>query len=86
MIDSKELDKMSQIEITEIDPSTLVDISTIELDMTLPQAERMEQYIEQVHNPYCFLSGSTPVRIRFAETEKTLSHSLQDYFTRLKQR
>jgi aspartate carbamoyltransferase regulatory subunit len=86
MLGSKELDKMSQMAISEIDPNTLVNVSAVSVDTALPQAERVQQFLRQIHNPYCFMSGDTPVRIRFAGADKELSQSLIDYFSRLKQK
>ncbi len=76
---------MSQIDISKINHDSLVDISTVSIDPEMPQAERIERYLEQIHNPYCFLSGDTAVRIRFVG-DKDLSKSLVEYFSRLKQK
>ncbi len=86
MINSSDLNKMSQINICEINPDALVKTSSIYIDSQLPQTEKIERYLEQIQNPYCFMSGDTPVRIRFAKTERTLSQSLIEYFSRLKQK
>ncbi len=80
-----ELEKMSQIGIDTVERDDLRNIHAITLDPSLPQIERVRRYVEQSGNPYCFLCGDTPVRIRFADTGRTLSQSLLEYFTRLKQ-
>jgi hypothetical protein len=77
---------MSQVEIEKIDPSTLVNVSAVSINPKLPQTERIKQLLQQIHNPYCFMSGDTPVRIRFVKPEKPLSQSLLEYFSRLKQK
>ncbi len=86
MLNSLRLFEMSQVEIEKVDPDILVDISTVSIDPALPQVERIEQYINQVGNPYCFLSGSTPVRIRFVRLDRELSQSLGGYLSRLQQK
>ncbi len=80
-----ELERMRRIGIEEITRDSLRNVRTIDLDPSLPQTERALRYIEQTGNPYCFLSGDTPVRVRFADTDRTLSQSLLEYFSRLKQ-
>lgn len=65
-------------------PSTLVDIRNIHIDSSLPAAKKMQSYFEQIVNPYCFLCGDTPVRIRFVAEDRTLKQSLCDYFLSLK--
>lgn len=84
MLTLKQLDEMSRIEITKIDKSTLVDISTMRVDTSLPDFQRMQDYLEQVKNPYCFLCGDTPVQISFKENGKELGDLLCSYFTCLK--
>ncbi len=86
MLNSTQLNRMSQMDICSIDPKILADISTVSIDAALPQTERIERYLKQVGNPYCFMSGDTPVRIRFANGEKPLTQSLIDYFSSLKQK
>ena len=64
----------------EVDRSQLVDISTIKTDKNLPAAQRMEQYLAQVKNPYCFLCGDSVVRLRFNDDGNDLKSSLKNYF------
>ena len=86
MLGSTELDRMSQMDINDIDPDTLTNVSAVSIDAALPQTERIERYLQQIGNPYCFISGDTPVRIRFAGGDKPLQQSLINYFSRLKQK
>ncbi len=80
----EELNEMSRMEITDIDRMSLVDITTIRIDQTLPIETRMQQYLKQIRNPYCFLCGGTPVRVRFSETEKTLDDAVKCHYLSLK--
>ena len=84
MMNKLQLQQMRSIDITQIDHSTLVDIRNIHIDSSLPAAEKMQSYFEQIKNPYCFLCGDTPIRIRFAAEDKTLKQSLCNYFLSLK--
>jgi len=65
---------------TEIDRSKLVDIHTIKLDESLTAAQRAEQYLEQIKNPYCFLCGDAVVRVRFDSNGGDLQAHLKNYF------
>jgi len=84
MISKSELIDMSDIDITNIDKSTLVDVDTIHIDPSQPIEKRMETFITAVKNPYCFLCGDTPVRVRYVSNKKSLEQSLGDYFISLK--
>ncbi len=86
MLNSQRLNEMSQTDIETLDPATLVNISSISIDATLPQADKMEQYFTQTGNPYCFMSGKTPVKIRFVRPDRELTQSLGNYLSRLSQK
>ena len=85
-VNSQALYEMSRVEIDKIDPSILVDIDNIDINHTLPYEEKILCFIRQIKNPYCFISGGVPVRICFAGEGKTLSQSLINYFSALKQK
>ncbi|MFR5845627.1 MAG: DUF6870 family protein [Oscillospiraceae bacterium] len=59
-------------------------IFVISILTVLCQQQKMQSYLEQIVNPYCFLCGDTPVRIRFVAEDRTLKQSLCDYFLSLK--
>ena len=84
MISQLQLREMRSVDITQVDRSTLVDIRNIHIDPTLPATQKVQGYLEQIGNPYCFLCGDTPVKIRFVSESKTLKQSLYDYFLSLK--
>jgi len=64
----------------EIDRSTLVDINTVKVDTSLPVKERIEQFAEQIRNPYCFLCGDVVVHLEFNENGKELKEHMKNYF------
>jgi len=84
VLNSKQLAAMGEIEITKIDRTSLINIDNVKIDATLPAEGKMESYMKQIKNPYCFLCNETPVRVRFVSHKKTLAQSLGDYFISLK--
>mgnify|MGYP003623813404 CR=1 FL=1 len=84
MLSSQTLFEMSQIGIEQISPSELASVDTIHVRQELPHEQKIMSLIEQMGNPYCFVSGDVPVRVRFVNDEKTLSQSLVSYFSQLK--
>lgn len=86
MLNSQKLFEMSQVDIANIDKSTLADINTIAINQGLPHEEKVLSYIELMENPYCFLSGDIPVRMRFVAENRSLSQSLINFFSQLKKR
>ncbi len=60
MIDKAQLKQMKNADITQADRSALVDIRNIHIDGSLPAVKKMQDYFEQIVNPYCFLCGVRP--------------------------
>ena len=79
------LNELSRIEIDKVNRNTLVDIDGVQIDTGLPVERRMQQYLEQIKNPYCFLCGDTPVRVCFSSNGQDLGGKIKNYFTTLKQ-
>lgn len=55
------------------------DIKDLKIDASLGKEERILSYLEQMENPYEYHDGNTRVRIRFSDTEKTLTDQLISY-------
>lgn len=85
MLNRKALDELSKAEIENIEPSTLVDIGSVAINPELTHEEKIQSYMEQIGNPYCFKSGDIPVCIRFRDSGESLADILVRYFSRLKQ-
>lgn len=84
MLDGTALKAMSQIAIEEIDRNELVNMEEVKIDVSLPAPQRMLKYLEDIKNPYCFLCGKTPVKIRFSQDGKELAELLKEHFIALK--
>ena len=63
----------------------LVDIQDVHIDTTLPIAERVQDYIAKIKNPYHFLHGGSAVHIAFAPDGADLKSRLRSYFISCKQ-
>jgi len=83
MIDKNLLEDMSHIKIKDMAPDLLQDILTVEVSGETA-SQRLESYLDQVGNPYCFRVGNTPVRISFKSCEETLDKKIKTYFMGLK--
>lgn len=76
--------RLSEADIEIVEPSELAQMEEVAVDSSLPATTRMLAYLEQVKNPYCFLCGKTPVKIRFASEGGDLSEKVKAYFMGLK--
>ena len=84
MIGSTTLKSLASADITSIDRAQLADIREIKIDEELPADEKIARFIGEVKNPYCFLVGDVPVKIRFKPQGRDLKSMISDYFFGLK--
>lgn len=84
MLTVEQLEVMNQSEIDQIDRTELVDIQSVQIDPDLPPDLRMESYLEQIKNPYCFMCKDTVVRLRFEPGEGELRSRLKNFLISLK--
>ncbi len=83
MIDQNLLEDMSHVRLKDVASDHLQDILEVKIrGKTVGQ--RLESYLTQVGNPYCFRVGNTPVRIFFKSCEETLDKKIKSYFIGLK--
>ena len=76
-ITREELEKVCAVDIRTVNPERLVDIDEIRLRDDLPLEERIQDYIRQIGNPYCFRCHGIAVKISFAG-KKRLEECIRD--------
>lgn len=84
MFTLSQLDEMSQMDINKMEVHNLADIGTVKIDSKLPLSQRMEQYFNQIKNPYCFRSGEIKIKIAFSPDGNSLENTLINFFVGLK--
>ena len=61
-----DLERMRNMDVREVDPSTVPDINDIQIDTSLPPVERMASVLQQMNgNPYFYRSGNLLVKPTF---------------------
>ena len=61
----------------------LVDIRDVKLDSSLGQAERIQSFLQQITNPYCFRVGDVVVNVAYTEGGPTLNDCFADMLSLL---
>ncbi len=85
MLTASQLEALRQVDIATIDKNELVDIRTVQVDKDAPFEERLQQFMEQIKNPYAFRVGDVAVKLEFAENGKTLREAIVSYLTMIRQ-
>ena len=75
----EELESLKNVDIRTVNPATLRDIRDVKINTDLPKEQRIQDYIRQIGNPYCYRHGKYVVKISFANTDKTLEDCLLSY-------
>lgn len=79
LITTTKLSILREKSIREAQP--LCELSSVTIQEKLPHEEKVLDFIEQIRNPYCFLSGETPVMIRFENSGKSVVGALERVFS-----
>ena len=84
MLSKAELEKLKYLDINDIDPTELQELNEVKLYSDLPVQERLELFLYQIGNPYCFKVNGTPVQVSFSDGAKTIDEALSNYLAHRK--
>lgn len=82
-MDGKTLQELKHVNIKEVNPDELVDISEIEIDTKQSVQKRVKEYVEQVHNPYLVRVGEYVVKIGYSDCKETLNDRMKQYISKI---
>ena len=83
LLDGKTLQELKRVNIKEVNPDALVDISEIEINTKQSVQKRVKEYVEQVHNPYLVRVGEYVVKIGYSDCEETLNDRMKQYISKI---
>ena len=82
-MDKQQAHLISQEDIQAVDIQNLVDISDVKIDTTMKKTDRIQTFIRDIKNPYCFRCKNTVVKVSFCSEGGSFQDLLQDYFSSL---
>ena len=65
MLNSFDLKLLRNVAIADCSKDSLVDLRDVKIDTTKPVAEKMNDFFEQIKNPYLFKVGDVRVKVSF---------------------
>lgn len=71
------ISQLADVNIETVDRESLVDVSDLTFDNTIPQGQKAAWIMKIVKNPYCFRVGDMGVKLEFLDN----APSFQDVFT-----
>ena len=78
-----DLTAMKEVDIRTVDPATLIDIRNVIIDPNRPPEEKAIAYLSQIGNAYCFKCGDVIVKIRHADTSKSIDDCMEGFLRSL---
>jgi hypothetical protein len=84
MITPEMIDNFMSINMNTVDVQKLADISTLELDNSIPQEKRPAYVLEKLKNPLCFRCGEIGVKLEFDDTAPPIQEVLANFMIRKK--
>lgn len=73
------LKELQSVDVRTVEIESLVDIKDIKIDTNLPKEERIEDFIKQIKNPYCFRYGDLIIKISNQEPFERFEEKLKSY-------
>lgn len=71
------LEQFRSADILTCDPDELVDLQDLRIDTSLPIRDRMDTFLQQIHNPYLFRVDGLIVKAVYpANTDRRLTDAL----------
>ena len=64
-------------DVRSIDRTKLRDINSVVIDPKLPKAEKIQSFVSQIGNPYCYMDGDVVVSLGFSNTGTCLKDQLK---------
>ena len=77
------LEELKNVDIRTVNPDTLVDINKINVNTKLSGEKRVEEFLRQIENPYCFKCGNMIVKSTFSSDDVTLTERFENYLRML---
>ncbi|WP_144363378.1 DUF6870 family protein [Clostridium porci] len=69
---------MKDVDIRTVNRNELVDLNTVVIDENQSVEERLESFIEQIKNPYCFRVGDIAVKVVYKENGPTFQQNFEE--------
>lgn len=84
MITPQMTNDFMSVNIGTVDAEELADISTLELDNSLPKEKRLAYVLEKLKNPLCFRYGQMGIKLEFDDNAPPMGEVLANFLIRKK--
>ena len=75
---SNDITSMKNVDIRSVDKDTLVDLRSVQIDASRPVQERLQSFLQQIRNPYCFRIGDIAVKVNYKSDGSSFQQNFED--------
>ena len=75
---NKDISAMRDVDIRTVNKDTLVDLQTVQIDSSQPVQERVQNFLQQIQNPYCFRIGDVAVKVNYQQSGPSFQQNFED--------
>lgn len=83
MPDMEALQDMKNMDIMQVDREQLIDIGDIRIDSGKTAKGRLQDYMEQVHNPFFVKSGEYILKFQYADSGRSMEELMMEYVSKM---
>ena len=76
--DKNDVDTLKNVDIRNVDKSSLVDLNSVHIDESQPVPERILSFLNQIKNPYCFRIGEVVVKVNYKTDGPSFQQNFED--------
>ena len=73
-----DITSMKSVDIRSVDKESLVDLGSIQIDSSKPVQERIQGFLQQIQNPYCFRIGDVAVKVNYRSDGPSFQQNFED--------
>lgn len=84
MLTPRMIDSFMSVNMGTVDVQKLSEISTLELDKSLPKEKRLAHVLDKLENPFCFRYGDMGIKLEFDDDAPSLTEVLTGFLMRKK--
>lgn len=74
----QDIDAMKNVDIRSVDKDTLIDLDSVQIDSSQPVQERVQSFLQQIQNPYCFRIGDVAVKVNYKKDGPSFQQNFED--------
>ena len=74
----QDIDTMRNTDIQSVDKTSLIDLDSVHIDSTQPVQERIQSFLQQIQNPYCFRIGNVAIKVNYKSNGPSFQQNYED--------